>query len=99
MNEPLTCGYGCGLSVTETATVESQPKLFVSVTDTCPVPGLFHCTVTLLLVDEPMIAPPITIQLWMLVPGLLNENTLVVGTQADDGPLITGVGLGFMVTG
>src|SRR6188768_2134025 len=41
-------------------TVESQPRLFDSVTDTVPVPALLHCTITLSAEDEPVIVPPVT---------------------------------------
>src|SRR3954468_7983253 len=61
VNVPVMFGFGWELRMTDTLTVESQPKLFVSFTDTVPVPGEFHCTVMLLLFEAPTMVPPVTV--------------------------------------
>ena len=75
-------------------TVESQPNACVSVTDTVPVPGLFHMTVMLLPVDEPTIEPPVTLHATELNVAVCKAYTPVVCVHAVVGPAMAGVGVG-----
>ena len=63
LSGPAITGAGVGMMVTLILTAESQPNPEVWVTDTVPVPAAPHNTSMLLEVDEPEIAPPVTVQL------------------------------------
>jgi hypothetical protein len=81
---------------TETATEESHPEEWVSLTRTVPVPAVVHCTLMLLPLLEPRIWPPVTVQEIVLEEAVCRKYVIVLYIQAEAGPEMTGVGVGLM---
>ena len=80
-------------AVAEATTVESQPRLLVSVTEILTVPEVFHNTFIEVPVAGPVMLPPVTVHAYVF-PGkgeaILYEVVVVVQTINE--PLITGTG-------
>src|SRR5436853_5142348 len=78
-------------------TVESQPDALVCVTVTVPAGKFPQLMLTLLEVEEPLMLPPDSVQLYVLPATAGTEYVPEVNLQRALGPLITGVGLDNMV--